>query len=143
MNEYKIMLGQEVVGQANVVRDGLYYHIRCECDLKTGIICRVVASNGDHNENLGILVPQSGIFTLTKSIPIKRLGGGSIDFRIIPKHDKREGKFIAVYPQEPFRYIRQLQNAFMEYRQKHAGVVIKESLNAFPAAVQLDSDHCP
>jgi hypothetical protein len=44
----------------------------------------------------------------------------------MPKHQKSEGKFIPIYPEEPFAYISRLQNAFLEIRNGQAGVVIGE-----------------
>lgn len=125
MSEYEIHMGKEQVGQAWVRKEGLYYCIRCRCELESDIICRVVVSSGGHHESLGILVPEGKWYMLTKRIPIKRLGNGRLEFQVIPRCHKRQNTFLCVYPDEPFRYIRQLQNAYLEQRSGNLGIVIQ------------------
>lgn len=126
MQEYQICLGKETVGRAYVHQEGLYHCFQCRCDLKTDIICRVHVCCGDREENLGILVPEGGHYTLRKNIPIKRLGQGEFRFQLIPKVRQTRGKFAPVYPEEPFRYIRSLQNAYLTYQKGLIGVIIPE-----------------
>lgn len=126
MDQYEICLGKEVVGHAYVSRQGLYYCFRCSCELQSEIICRVTVSCGGHHENLGILVPEGNRYKLTKKIPVKRLGQGIFQFQITPKHQKTYGKYISVYPEEPFRYIQKLQNAYLQHRGGSTGIVIQE-----------------
>ena len=69
-------------------------------------------------------MPVGDVFGLTKKLPVKKLGAGAFQFRALPKHQKSEGKFVPVYPEEPFAYITRLQNAFLEVRNGQVGVVI-------------------
>ena len=125
MNEYKIYMGKEQVGQAWVYKEGLYYTFRCRCELESDIICRVLVSCGDHQVNLGVLVPEGKWYMLTKRIPIKLLGVGLFEFRILPRCQKHQDTFLCVYPEEPFRYIRQLQSAYLERRAGELGIVVQ------------------
>lgn len=124
--EYEIRLGKEVVGTAAVEQQGLYYRFSCRCNISGSVICRVTVSCNGHHENLGVLVPMGNGFGLTTKVAVKKLGKGPFQFRAMPKHQKSEGKFIPIYPEEPFAYISRLQNAFLEIRNGQAGVVIGE-----------------
>lgn len=122
--EYEIRLGRELVGQANVTRQGLYYHFSCRCKLGADIMYRVTVSCGGHHENLGILVPMGALFGLDTRLAVKRLGEGTLHFQALPKHGKATGRFIPIHPEEPFAYITRLQDAFLEIRDGQMGVVL-------------------
>ena len=122
--EYEIRMGKEVVGTATVEQQGLYYRFSCKCNISGSVICRVTVSCNGHHENLGVLIPMGSGFGLTTKVAVKKLGKGLFLFRATPKHQKNEGRFIPIYPEEPFAYITRLQNAFLEVRNGQAGVVI-------------------
>ena len=123
---YPVMFGQETVGKVQVLRQGLYYRFSCRCSISGSVICRVTVSCNGHHENLGVPVPMGNGFALTTKVAVKKLGKEPFQFRAMPKHQKSEGKFIPIYPEEPFAYISRLQNAFLEIRNGQAGVVIGE-----------------
>jgi hypothetical protein len=124
--DYEIRMGKEVVGTATVEQQGLYYRFCCRCRLSGSVICRVTVSCNGHHENLGVLIPVGDGFGLSTKVAVKKLGKGPFQFRAMPKHQKSEGKFVPIYPEEPFAYISRLQNAFLEIRNGQAGVVIGE-----------------
>ena len=124
--EYDILMGREPVGKVTVEQQGLYYHFCCRCNISGSVICRVTVSCNGHHEKLGVLIPEGDSFGLTTKMAVKKLGKGPFQFRAIPKHRKSEGKFIPVYPEEPFAYLTRLQNAFLEVRNGQVGVVIGE-----------------
>lgn len=124
--EYEIRMGKEVVGTATVEQQGLFYRFSCKCNISGSVICRVTVSCNGHHENLGVLIPMGSGFGLTTKVAVKKLGKGPFLFRATPKHQKNEGRFIPIYPEEPFAYITRLQNAFLEVRNGQAGVVIGE-----------------
>lgn len=124
--EYEIRMGKEVVGTATVEQQGLYYRFSCRCRISGSVICRVTVSCNGHHENLGVLIPMGDGFGLNTKVAVKKLGKGQFQFRAMPKHQKNEGKFIPIYPEEPFSYISRLQNAFLEVRNGQAGVVLGE-----------------
>lgn len=125
--EYDILMGKEVVGTATVERQGLYYRFCCSCQISGAVICRVMVSCNGHHENLGVLVPMGDGFGLTTRLSVKKLDKGPFQFRAMPKHQKSEGKFIPVYPEEPFAYLTRLQNAFLEVQNGQVGIRIKSS----------------
>ena len=126
MSTYPILRGGESIGQACVEKKGLYYHFSCRCDLSGEVIYRLTASCGEKCENLGVPVPDGGEFMLTTLIPVSRLGQGEITVRAVPKHGKLEGKFIPISPDEPFNYLRQLENAVFEKRNGQPGILLRD-----------------
>ena len=125
MKQYDIYSGEETVGQAYVDREGLYYRIHCRCILASGVMHRVVVCCGEAEENLGILVPEGDRYMLTKRIPIKRLGSGEFRFYAMPKRQKTCGTFVSVYPDEPFAYIRQLENSCLARMNGRLGIILR------------------
>ena len=126
--EYEIMLGGQAVGKAAVERQGLYYTFSCRCSLQgEGMFC-VTALCGENRENLGVLVPENGSFTLRTRVPVKRLGEGRLRFEVTPKHPQLRGKFVPLSPEEPFRYLQRLENAYLKIQNGQVGVVIPVSI---------------
>lgn len=121
---YPVMLGKETVGEVTVKKQGLYYHFHCQCELHSEVICRVAVSCGGHHENLGILLPAGRGYWLVKKLPVKNFPLGRPEFWIIPKHTTHDGRFVDVYPEEPFAYISRLENAYLEKRRGRVGIVI-------------------
>lgn len=125
---FEIQMEDKVVGRANVEKQGLYYYISCRCILPGKEMFRMIVSCGENREDLGVCVPMDGQFGVEKKIPCKRLGEGTPEFRIRTKEEKQQPgtKFIPVYPEEPFAYIRQLENAFLAHQNGQIGILIQE-----------------
>lgn len=123
---FDVLLGDKPIGKAYVTREGLYYRIRCRCTLSGEVIYKLLVSCGNQEENLGVLIPAAGEFGLDTRVPVKRLGEGNPKFRAMPRHTDLRGKFVPLSPEEPFRYISRLKDAFLENRDGLIGVVIKE-----------------
>lgn len=125
--DYNVIFGNEAVGKVQVIRQGLYYRFFCRCRLSGDVVCRLFVQCGDKRENLGVVVPVDDGFGLETRIPVKRLGEGDMDFRLEPKSEKAaDGKFVPIYPEEPFAYIDRLQESFMATQNGQAGAVIPE-----------------
>jgi hypothetical protein len=112
MDTYEIYLGQDAVGTVRVMQEGLYYRFLCRCELSGDVVYRVMVSCGTHQENLGVLVPMNGVFYIDKKVPLKHLGKGKLEFRLLPKHPELE-HFVPLGPEEPFSYISRLKNAYL------------------------------
>lgn len=123
---YEVCFGQKVVGKVQVLKQGLYYRFICRCKLTGDIVCRLTVICGDKQENLGVVVPTGDGFGLDKKIPVKHLGEGEMKFYLLPRHDQVQGKFVPIYPEEPFSYIARLKDAFLSSQNGQVGVVIKE-----------------
>lgn len=121
---FDIRMGNEVVGTVHVERQGLYYCFSCRCRLSGAVIYRLSVSCNGHHENLGVLVPMGDVFGLDTKLAVKRLGEGVLQFLVLPKHPQSQRQFVPIHPEEPFRYITRLQNAFLEVRDGQIGVVV-------------------
>lgn len=126
MDTYQITMRDKPVGKAQVSREGLYYRIRCRCDLSGETVCRILVRCGSREENLGILVPQDGAFALETRIPVKKIGEGMLAFSVVPRHRAPEAGFISLSPEEPFRYITRLKDAYLIKHNGKTGVVLKD-----------------
>lgn len=125
--DYEVSFGGKPVGRVQVSRQGLYYRFCCRCRVSGDVVCRLYAQCGDNKENLGVVVPMGDGFGLDTKIPVKRLGEGTMEFRLVPKSEKNpEGKFVPIYPEEPFSYIERLQDAFLAVQNGQTGAVIPE-----------------
>lgn len=127
MGDYDVLLGDQAIGKVHVGREGLYYRFSCRCELSGEVIYKLTVSCGEHEENLGILVPMGPGFGLETKLAAKRLGEGELRFRALPKRAGQQGEFVPVYPDEPFRYIARLKDAYLEKRNGQVGVVIKNA----------------
>ena len=123
---HQILFADKPVGTAEVRREGLYYRMRCRCTLSGEVLSRVLVRCGTREESLGILVPQDGKFCLETRIPVKKIGEGKLSFSVAPRHRAMDGKFIPLCPEEPFRYITGLKEAYLEKRNGRIGIVVKE-----------------
>ena len=128
VGKFDVHLGDKVTGDVHVERQGLYYYFRCRCTLPGKGMYRLTVSSDGKREDLGGCVPMEGRFGVEKKIPCKRLGEGTPEFRLVVKGESgvSPGKFIPVYPEEPFAYIRKLENAFLVHRDGQVGIMIQE-----------------
>lgn len=122
---YTIWLSQTAAGTVTIERHGLYYWFYCQCQLTSEVICRVMVSCGGKVENLGILVPAGNQYSLTKKLPIKEFATGIPEFWITPRHLAQQEIVVDIYPEEPFRYITKLENAYLQNKQGKSVIVIK------------------
>ena len=123
---YPILFSGQSVGQAQVIRRGLYYHISCRMKLTEAGIYRLEVVCNHKTENLGIPVPEGKAFVLTKILPVSRLGSGEATFRVLPKQSPTQEKFVPVNPDEPFAYLARLKGAYLQRRDGRLGIVIQE-----------------
>lgn len=122
---YEVYFGRQPAGKVTVRRLGLYYKFECRCKLTGGVVYRLQVVCGDRQENLGILVPAGNGFGLDTKVPVKRLGEGKPEFRLVPKHEKSSGVFYPVYPEEPFAHIGRLKNAYLARKNGVSGIMIE------------------
>lgn len=118
---YEVYLGKSAAGKVQLRRDGLYVRVTCRCQADPGQIFRLYAVTDRGRENLGVLVPEADGLLLDRKIPAKRLSG-SLRFEISTGTGRPEGKFVPICPEEPFGYIAELKNAFLETEQGRVGI---------------------
>ncbi len=123
--ERDVFWGEKPIGRAQVQQQGLYYVFTCRCQLSGETVWHLLASCGEKQIDLGVLVPMDGGFGLTTRRPSKLLGEGKIQFAVKPKHDKKM-HFSPIYPEEPFAYLQRLKDAFLEERNGQVGATWEE-----------------
>ncbi|MBR3973795.1 MAG: hypothetical protein IKJ99_07575 [Oscillospiraceae bacterium] len=123
---YEICQGDRLWGEVNVTKEGLYYCISCRCQLSGDVMHHLVVRCGGRETSLGTCVPMEGGFGVEKRISCKSLGQGTPEFLLLPKHENMQGKFVPIYPEEPFSYMEKLKDAFLARQGDQQGIMIKE-----------------
>lgn len=122
---YSVTVCGNHAGKVVVRRQGLYYHFSCCCKLSGDRIYRLVVTCGNVRESLGIPVPKGDFFILETKQPVKRIGEGELTFSLVPKQEELSGKFVPIYPEEPFGYISRLKESFLILQNGQPGICIK------------------
>lgn len=126
VGSYDVRIGDRTVGNVEVVKQGLYYRFSCRCRLSGDTMHRLEVSCGGERQDLGICVPMEGRFGVEKKLPCKLFSRDRPEFRLLPKESGSRGKYVPVYPEEPFAYMTKLKNAYLEIRDGQAGILIRE-----------------
>ncbi len=113
-------------------QEGLYWKIQCRCKLSGEVIYKVHMNSGNRSVDLGVLVPGRECFEIDTRIPVKRIGTGDFSFQALPRNSNPTGKFVPIYPDEPFAYIQSLQKAYLQVRNGQVGVVMPEIIGSAP-----------
>lgn len=124
IGHYDIVLGNQSIGKAEVIREGLYYRFRCKCSLSGEVMYQLKVVCGENENSLGICVPVAGGFGVNTCLPIKTVGEGDFSFYAFPRHTDMKGKFVPICADEPFAYIENLQNLHLEFRNGEPGVLV-------------------
>ena len=89
---------------------------------------RAWATDGETNLDLGICVPEDGMYFTNKMIPTKRLQGRVLTFYVSNEHDLYSGNdFVAVQPNECFMYLRRLPEAKFCTKEGNKGLLFSNS----------------
>ena len=132
---HPILMDGIEIGQANVERQGLYYHISCHCSLEPGFYRIWMCCSGT-NEQLGICVLQENRFGLEKRIPVKRIVDGIPVFTVTSTEENTESEFVKISTEEPFGWLEYIPDAKLQVKNGVVGVMIKKN----PAQSQPGSD---
>ena len=119
LETYSIHFGEEVIGEATVEKQGLFYRIHCLCHISGSVPFRVTVK-GDTDVDLGLCVPMDHDFGLNTSIPISKVGNGKLEFWARPKHTVKKLDCVTVSPDEPFSYLAKLKGAYLVSRDEIA-----------------------
>lgn len=123
-----VYFGSQTVGKVQILRQGLYYRFICRCQVSGGVIFRLFVRCGDHQESLGVIVPQGDGFGLDTRLPVKRLGEGTMHFSLHPRSEQTDAeRFVPIIPEEPFAYISRLKESFLVRRADKLGILLKDS----------------
>lgn len=126
IESYKIMLGDQSVGLAEVKREGLYYRFHCRCRLSGEVMYHIKALCGEKEYDLGVCVPVENGFGVDTKAPVKKLGEGMFSFYAVPRHSDIAGKFVPIRADEPFLYLEKLQGAHLAFQNGVQGIIITD-----------------
>ncbi len=129
---YDIYAGTQIVGQAEVIKEGLYYRFSCKCTPPDDGVYRIIVSDGENTKDLGICVPTGEWFCLVSRVPMKYLSGERLEFTLVPK-DKQE-IVASVATDELFADLDRLESAYFQEKDGKAEIIID------PIPGQQDSD---
>lgn len=129
---YDIFADTQVVGQAEVIKEGLYYRFSCKCMLPNEGVHRILVSDGDNTRDLGICVPTGEWFCLVTRVPIKYLPGKKLEFSLVPR--ERQIVVVPVATNESFNELDKLESAYLQESDGKMEIVIN------PVPNQQDSD---
>ena len=122
---YEVFQEGKAVGKVEVCREGLYYRFSCRCRPAGDGMMRLWMTCGEEETDLGLCVPMEGVVGTEKRISAKLCGPGEPQFCLYHKDDIFRGRFIPLSPEEPFRYLHRLENAFLERRGRQIGIVLR------------------
>lgn len=126
MRYYDVYLDQRVVGKAEVEEEGLYYRIRCQCELHGEEIYKLMISTGAEPVLIGVCAPQGRFFGLDRKIPIKRVGKEIRMFYVVLREEETCGIFVPLSADRPFDAMENLCNARFRIRDGVPGLVISQ-----------------
>ena len=106
---YPVLFEDTNVGEAQIVKEGLYYNVHCSCKLSNDAICRLYLYNDAEKIDLGILIREQGEYVVRTKIAAKRLSHTNVVFRVISPNHIRGKDQIAIKPAEPFPCLAQLE----------------------------------
>lgn len=114
MEYYQVFYENRVIGQAEVISEGLYYRFRCKCVLPTKDVYRLMLSVLEQQYDLGICVPDGATCVAEKRIPIKRIPTGEMVFSVLRNTEHTNG--IQLSEDRPFPHIKSLINAKLQVK---------------------------
>lgn len=117
---FDIFFNEIVMGQAEMIKEGLYYKIHCTCSLPNSGIHRIIINDGETVRDLGICVPVGDKFVLKARVPAKTIKGDKLEFHLVA--GKKSG--IPVAAGMPFSALDQLETARLQVTNGQSEIII-------------------
>ena len=123
---YDVTWENAVIGQVQLTKQGLFYHLQCVA--KPGKLdkYRLVACAGDQTVDFGLCVPNDGKLSLFTRIPVKRFPQGNVHFLLRCSEPMKSGVFVPILPDEPFDCLDRLENARLAFREGVCGAMLPD-----------------
>lgn len=102
METTEITYGSKKVGNAMWDREGLYYLIRCRCDMPQAGLYRIKAESDAGIVDLGTCIPSDHMLCLDTKVAIKKLGTGPVRFSLLSGHISPAERFVPLETQGRF-----------------------------------------
>lgn len=119
---YDVCLGGQVVGQAEITVQGLYYRIHCRCAQVDGIV-KLIDNCEKGAVEIGICAPLLDGFGIDRCVPVKKLGDGAHMFSL-SSTQKAELSYYRISREEPCLYLQDLPRARFVRRDGDAALLV-------------------
>lgn len=133
MGEYPIYMNQNVVGKAQVEQEGLYYRVRCTCDVSANSTYRICADSEAGIFNVGICTPKGNQLIADKRVAIKYISADDLSFHAIS-----DDKIKRIICEQPFSELSKLQAGRMIEIGAEVGILFTDQFPGPP-----DNDPIP
>ncbi len=125
IGNYDIRNQGKAIGGVEVTKQGLYYRISCRCIPPDGEIHRLILRTEACRVDLGICVPENGVFVVRKRIPCKTVVGKDATFILESNNLPRRERFFIPDPNMPFPELSNLSGAVLERREGRLGILLE------------------
>ena len=122
---FNIRMGDAIVGRAEIIRKGLYYHITCTCNPPSNEIHRVIMTDGSVKRDLGICVPINDGFSLFARVSVKSFSQEQFHFELV---NGSKGEFV-VSNDAPFAHLDKLETARLQQTDGQFVIIINSILS--------------
>lgn len=123
MQEYQILMGNDVVGTACIETLGLYTHIICRCHFPRNNIYRIRAKYGSNEIDLGVCIPNGDSYVVKGKVATKRLNS-SIPSFFAYTQVKHNSLFVSLNPEIKFEYFANLTEATFHVQEGKRGIIL-------------------
>jgi len=123
---YSVKYQNTIVGQAELIKQGMYYRISCQCRLPKDGWYRLYLDNGVRDYDIGLFVPAAGEYRLVSSVPMRRFCGTDFQFTVKSMQPEEIGRFFSVEVHEPFAELMRLEHACYKMKNGQVGIWISE-----------------
>ena len=135
---YDVMYASQVVGYAQIEKEGLYCRITACCQMEKPGIYKLQVKNGHQIVKTLTCVPGKQGYTAETRIPAKQLESGEIHFVLMEKNQISQRQ-VPVHPEQEFPYMAQLEKAVLVSAAGQPVIAIREA----PTQDPQDSDPSP
>lgn len=125
VNSYDVFWEGKAVGTASFEKEGLYWKIRCCCDIPDDVPYQVTLKAGEEID-MGLLVREENGYCLTKRIAMKRIGDMQPSLMASPRRAKALEAFQPIISDEPFSYIEKIKNTKLETKDETVGIMVAQ-----------------
>lgn len=136
MEIYDVMLGDGVIGDVAVTKEGLYVRFSCKCKLPDTQIYRLMVWCDGKKIDLGVCVPEGNWFVLYRRVQRKHIGEGKMRFSVSLNKTCSGECFVPIDPQKPFPYLASLRNVSLQKQGGCFGVLLSEKFPVFHPGMQ-------
>lgn len=123
---YDVMYASQVVGYAQMEKEGLYYRILASCEMKDTGIYKLQIQNGHETVKTLTCIPGKKGYTAETRIPVKQLENVQIQFSLMEKNQISQ-LLAPVDPEQEFPYMGQLEQAVLVSSADQPMIAIREA----------------